>query len=247
VTLAADEVAAGLPFSLGGEVRAAGGSQAEIERAFHESWRLVEAGVTHLAVDVTAVPPAERGAVAAELGRAAHERGLGVELVAPGEGGATAPGPVAGVVEALSARGFPPDAVSVRGAAPAGAEGARAEVRRLAQICAALGGMPILRRGPTTPELLRLLAASPIRGCEDGGAAEGAASGAVPWGLVGAAPEGPSRSTRLELAVAQLSEEGVERLEARAYVEVADLIDRLGAAGSGAAIAASLEAELGLP
>ena len=247
VTRAADEVAAGLPFSLGGEVRAGGGSRQEVERAYHESWRLVEAGVTHLAVDVTAVSPADRGAVAAELGRAAHERGLGVDLVAPGEGGTVTPGPVAAVVEALSARGFHPDAVSVRGVAPAGADGARAEVRRLAEICAALGGLPVLRRGPTTPELLRLLAASPIRGCEDGGAAERAASGAVPWDLVGAAPEGPSRSTRLELAVAELSEEGVERLEARAYVEVADLLDRLGAAGSGAALVASLEAEPGPP
>jgi hypothetical protein len=247
VTLAADEVAGGLPFSLGGEVRADGASPAEIERAFHESWRLVEAGVTHLAVDVTAVPAADRGAVAAAIGRAAHERGLGVDLVAPGEGGAVAPGPLAALVESLSARGVPPDAVSVRGEGATGSDRARAEARRLAEICAALGGLPVLRRGPTTPELLRLLAISPIRGCEDGGAAERAASAAVPWELVGPAPEGPSRSTRLELAVAELSEQGAERLEARAYVAVAELLELLGAAGSGAALAAALEAELDRP
>ncbi|HSN92249.1 MAG TPA: hypothetical protein VLS93_13545 [Anaeromyxobacteraceae bacterium] len=244
VTGAADEVAGGLPFSLGGEVRAGGGSRQEVERAFNESWRLVAAGVTHLAVDVDAVPPADRGAVAAELGRAAHERGLGLDLFAPGQGTGGAPGPVAEVVEAMSARGSPPDAVSVRGAAPEGTAGARAEVRRLAEICAALGGLPVLRRGPTTPDLLRILAASPVRGCEDGCAAERAARLAVPWDLIGVPPEGVGGSTDLERAVAELSEEAAERLEARAYLEVAEMLDRLGAAGSGPAIAASLEAEL---
>jgi hypothetical protein len=61
--------------------------------------------------------------------------------------------------------------------------------------------------------------------------------------LAGAA-EGPSRSTPLERAVAALGAGAAERLEARAYVEVADLLERLGASGSGVAITTALVAEM---
>lgn len=243
VTAAADELAGGLPFSLGGEVLVAAAEPADLERALGECWRLVEAGVTHLALDVAAVPPDRRGDVAAELARAARERELGVELVLPAES-AAAFGQALAVVEAMAERGAPPDALGLRGGAVPGAEEARADVRRLAEACAALGGLPVLRRGPVGPEVLRVLAASPVRGCEDGGAAERAAAAAIPWELLGPEPEGPSRSTPLERAVAELSASGVERLEARAYVEVADLLERLGTGGSGVAVAAALEADL---
>jgi hypothetical protein len=245
VTAAADELAGGLPIALGGEVLLPGATEADAERALEETWRLIEAGVTHLALDVSAAPADRRGALAAELGRAAHERELGVELLAgpAGERGAP-PGTLGADVEAMSARGVPPDAVGVRGGeAPRAAE-VRSEVRWLAEVCAALGGLPVFRRGPVGPDLLRVLAASPIRGCEDGGAAERAVRAAVPGDLLAGAAEGPSRSTPLERAVAALGAGAAERLEARAYVEVADLVERLGASGSGAAIATALVAEM---
>lgn len=243
VTAAADELAGGLPFSLGGEVILTGPEQADLERALGQCWRLVDAGATHLALDVAAVPADRRGELAAALGRGAHERGLGVELILPADGGGGTSA-VAAAVRAMSEAGVPPDAVGLGGAAVPGAAEARAEVRRLAEACAALGGLPVLRRGPIGPEILRVLAGSPVRGCEDGGAAERAATAAIPWDLLGPPPEGPSRSTPLERAVAELSDAGMERLEARAYVEVADLLERLGAGGSGFAVVAALEAEL---
>ena len=128
-------------------------------------------GLTHLAVDAIAVAPQERARLLAEVaarrGRAGHlgrVRGAargGGRLGAGGRGAARGAGrarPVAGPRE----RPLP---------APAGVEEARRQVSALARLGAALAGVPVLRRGPTSPELLGLLPGSAVRACDDGGAA----------------------------------------------------------------------------
>jgi hypothetical protein len=112
------------------------------------------------------------------------------------------------------------------------------------EACQALGGLPVMRRGEVTPDLLAALAGSPVKACEDGGAAARAATAAIPFELLQPAPDVPSRITALESAAAELSEHGAERLESRAYVETAELIERLGAGGSAEALARALEREL---
>ncbi|MFO0581144.1 MAG: hypothetical protein U0229_02625 [Anaeromyxobacter sp.] len=81
VAEAADEIAAGLPIFLAGEVSPAGGDAAALERALAEAWALVDAGVTHLAVDVSAVPPEARAATLAALANPALERGIALDVI----------------------------------------------------------------------------------------------------------------------------------------------------------------------
>lgn len=228
VTAAADEVAAGLPIFLSAEVRVAGETALEVERARQEAWRLVDAGLTHLAVDVAAVAATERARVLADVAGAALERGVCLDCVVPIEPGAPARR-AAALFEELAALRAPPDVASVRCPAPQRPEDARAQVAALARLSAALAGIPILRRGPVARPLLGLLAGSPVRACEDGGAA--AARALAP--LAGGAD-----------AAAGLGAEDAERLEARAYVEVVDLLERLGAGGSARGLARALEARL---
>jgi hypothetical protein len=243
VTRAADELAGALPIFLSAELAVEGPSEPQVERAFNQAWRLVTAGITHLAVDAEAVPAAERARAVEEVARVAAERGICVDLVFPLEDAGT-PARIAAACELLSERGIAPDLVSVRCAAPAGRDEARQQVRRLVEVCAALRGLPVMRRGEITGDLVAALAGSPVKACEDGGAAERAATATIPFDLLPPASDRPSRTTALETAVAELSGEGAERLEVRAYVEVADLVDRLGAAGSALPIARALEREL---
>jgi hypothetical protein len=243
VTRAAGEVASGLPIFLSAEIALEGAAQAQVERASHAAWRLVEAGVTHLAVDAGAVAAAERAAAVEEVARVAVERGICVDLVVAPADGLPPPAEVAAALDALAARGAAPDLVSVRCPAPASAEEARGQVRHLVAICAALGGVPVMRRGETVREIYDALAGSPVKACDDGGVAAGAATAMIPWELLGPAPE-ERRESAVELAARELSPEGADRLEARAYVEVAEQVERLGAGGSGLALARALEAEL---
>jgi hypothetical protein len=243
---------------LAGELRVGGEGEAAVERAFHEAWRLVEAGLTHLAIDVGPVAPADRARVFADVARAAVERGLGLELLVPVRGSTShdgdvpAPAEAAALLDALARRGVSPDLAGVRLGAPADAAAAREQARRLAELCAALAGLPLVRRGPVNAAALAALAPGPssscgpgpMSGCEDGGQASAAALSVVPWELL----EGPGadepRASPLERAVAALDAESADRLEARAYVEVLDFVESLAAGGSAAAVAGALERQL---
>jgi hypothetical protein len=228
VTGAADELAAGLPLVLAGEVAVAGDGALDVERAVAECWALVDAGLTHVSLDGTAVAPAERGRVLAEVAAPAVERGLGVDWVLPFEdvsGAAT--GAVAGL-QALARHGFRPDLAAVCCPAPEDERAARAQADGLARLALALRGTPVMRRGPVAPALLAALQGSPVRVCDDGGAAAAPASGA-----------------RGEGAPAPEAGEEAERREARAYAEATDLVEGLGASGSAGALAAGLLRRLG--
>jgi hypothetical protein len=96
-----------------------------------------------------------------------------------------------------------------------------------------------------TRPLLALLPGSPVRACEDDGQAAARAVDLIPWDLLveAGAPE-ETRANRLERAAAELSQDGADRLEARAYVEVMDFVEALGAAGSARAVSRALERRL---
>jgi hypothetical protein len=243
VAEAADEVAAGLPIVLSADLVVDGEGATELARASEEAWRLVDAGVTHLAVDLAAVAAAQRGRVLGEVAGAAAERGASVEVVVPLDGGAQAARRAADLVEEVGRRGGSVDAASVRCPAPADDDEARLQSAALARLSQALGGVPVVRRGPVTPRVLALLRGSPVKACEDGGAAAARAIGLLPLELVDA-EEGNTRASRLERAAAELSQDGADRLEARAYVEVVDFMERLGARGGALALTRALERRL---
>jgi hypothetical protein len=64
----------------------------------------------------------------------------------------------------------------------------------------------------------------------------------VPVGLVEA--DADQRESPLERAAAELSDEAADRLEARAYVEVMELVERLGARDAAPAVLRALERSL---
>ena len=245
VARAADEVAAGLPIFLSGEVVVPGEGATQVERAARDAWRLVEAGLTHLAVDAAAVAPEERGRVVADVAQAAFEHGASLDVVVPLAEGAQAGPRAAAILDELAARGTPADVASVRCPAPADDDEARVQAAALARIAQALSGVPLMRRGGTTPRLVELLLRSPVKLCDDGGAAGARALGLVPFDLVASPGEGEeTRASPLERAVAELSDETADRLEARAYVDAIDFLERLGARGSASEIGAVLRRRL---
>jgi hypothetical protein len=241
VTSAADELAAGLPIFLVGEVVVEGRREAEVEAAFKAAWRLADAGLTHLTVDLSAVPEEARVEVLERVSAPAIERGLGLDCIVPaGEEAAARP-----MFAELARRDAAPDMASLRCEAPEGPAEARAQVKDLLTLCASLAGTPVLRRGPVTADLLGSLKGSPVAGCEDGGAAAAAAVLMIPY-----APRPPDlgRGTgALEKAEAELSEAGLARLETQAYLEVLDFLERLGAAGSAPRLVRALEKRLAEP
>jgi len=245
VANAADEIAAGLPIFLSAEVVVDGEGATQVERAYHEAWRLVGAGITHLAIDVAAVVPGERGRVVGELAQAGSEHGICVELVVSLSEGSQAARRAAAILDELARAGTPLDLASVKCPPPADDDEARLQIATLARICHALSGVPVMRRGPVTPAVLELLRGSPVRACEDGGAASGRALGALPLDLV-QPPEGgqETRESALERAAAELSDDGADRLEARAYVDALEFLEGLGARGSAPALARALERRL---
>jgi hypothetical protein len=246
VTRAADEVAPGLPIFLSADVVVEGEGGTQVERAASEAWRLVGAGVTHLAVDLAAIVPGERGRVVREVAAAAYEHGCCVDVVIPLGDGAQAGPRAAATFDELARRGTPADLASVRCAPPADADEARLQAAALARICLALKGVPVMRRGPVTPALLELLRGSPVKACEDGGAVAARATGGLPRS---AATSGGERrdASALERAAAALPPEEAERLEALAYVDALDFLERLGAGGSAAALSRALERSLEEP
>ncbi|HET7825854.1 MAG TPA: hypothetical protein VFK90_10990 [Anaeromyxobacter sp.] len=246
VTEAADEVAAGSPIFLCGEVVVAGEDAMRVERAFHEAWRLVGAGITHLGLDVAAVAPAERARVVSEIAAAGVENGICVDVVLPLSEGAHGARRAAELLDELGRRGAAADVVSVRCPAPATRDEARLQAAALARICQALRGVAVMRRGPVTPELLDVLRGSPVRLCDDGGAISARAVRAMP-GFEEAEPGGEpqdGRGNAFERAAAELDDAGTERVEARAYVDALDFLERLGARGTAPAIARALERRL---
>jgi hypothetical protein len=245
VTRAADELAAGLPIVLAAEVVVDGEGGPELTRATEDAWRLVDAGVTHLAVDVCAVAPGERGRILGEVAQAALDRGASVEVVVPLSEGAQGARRAADLLDEVARRGGEVDAAGVRCPLPADDAEARLQAAALARLSQALAGLPVVRRGPVTPRALELLRGSPVKACEDGGAAAARALGLLPVELVEAAEGTPTRASRLERAAAELSDEGADRLEARAYVDAVDFLEGLRARGGALALTRALERRLG--
>jgi hypothetical protein len=241
VTRAADELAAGLPIFLVGEVEAEGPGDREVEAARRAAWRLADAGLTHLTVDLTALPAELRAEALQRIAAPALERGLGLDCVV--EAGAVAEVP--SLFASLARQDAAPDMASLYCEVPESPAEAHAQVKELLALCARLSGTPVLRRGPVTPELLASLKGSPVAGCEDGGAATAAAVVVIPY-----QPRPPDQGRgqgALERAEAELSEAGRARLETRAYLEVLDFLEQLGVAGSAPRLVRALERVLAAP
>ena len=243
VARAADELAAGLPLVLAAEVVVGGEGGPLVERATAAVWRLLDAGITHLAFEVDAVAPEERGRVLAELAAPALERGVGVECVLPLSGDAASARRAVALVAELASRDAPLDAAGVRCAAPRDAEGARAQVGVLTRVAQALGRVPIIRRGPVTPALFGALAGAPVSGCDDAGAVADAA-GDVHERTGDARDREAWRARWQARAEAELGAPALERLEARAFVTAGELIESLGAAQSAVTLVRTLERRL---
>ncbi len=237
------EIAAGLPIFLSAEVAVAGEGGLEVERAVEEAWHLVDAGITHLAVDVAGVAPGERGRVAGRVAEAAAESGACVDVVVSLAEGVAGVGRAAIMIDDLARQGGAVDVASLRCPAPADERDARRQAELLARVAQAIGGVPLMRRGPITPAIVALLRGSQVRACEDGGAVGARAMALVPGGAPGAEGAG-SRESQLERAVAGLSLDARARLESRAYVDALDLIEALGASDGATSLSRALERRL---
>jgi hypothetical protein len=244
VTGAADEVAAGLPLFLAAEVVVSGEGATQVDAAVAIAWKLVDAGLTHLAVDASAAVPGERARVIAAVAEPALARGIALDVVLPLADAAQRAARAAATLDGLARIGVRPDLASVRCPAAPDADGARAQAGALARVAEALRGTPVMRRGPVTAEVLAALRGGPVRAVSDGGAATARAIEVIPWELLPSADDRPPRASELEAAVLELSEEGLDRMESQAYVEASELIERLGARGSARAVTDVLEARL---
>ncbi len=254
-----DELAPRLPVFFSAEV-VVGGSDEDLERSTREAWRLVEAGVTHLAVDVQAVPSERRAEAVRRLAQPALEQELGLDLVLPQEAGRPSAGAAATLLEELLEAGISPDVASGRWPLPRDEAEARTQARQLVDLCGWIDPVPLLRRGVVSSLLLAQLAGTPVRICEDGGAAQSAARRAL-----GLAPEGeetPRLAARERLRRVPDGAQGVDgfavshapardaremppeigdRPEALAYVETLAFLEALGAVGSAGRLLRALE------
>jgi hypothetical protein len=212
---AAEEVAPGHPFVAAAELAVAGADPASAERAALDAAALVDAGLGHLALDATAIPAPERARAAAGAGAVATERELGLELVLdPAE--STRPDRAAAAVAALRLRGIPVDLVRAAFVAPADDADAKAQARALL-LLARQATVGVARAGPTTPGLLALLAASPVRACDDAGAVlraalrargDDARAEALAWSEAGAFVEALAAAGSAPALAARFGEEG---------------------------------------
>jgi len=233
VAIAADELVPGLPFFISGEVAVGDGSEA-LDQAFAAAHRLMEAGATHLAVDVSAVALARRAHAASQVAGVAAERELAVECVLPGGPDALDPDAAVAFVEEFEGWGVRADVVGVRLGAGAAPADPLAQRTRLDVLAEALGEHALLRRGPLPAGAAAALRGSRLRACEDGGAALGAGWRSLPPELRRGA--GGGRGGQV------LPEAAAERLEALAYLEVSGFLEAIGCAGSARAVAAALGA-----
>jgi hypothetical protein len=195
-------------------------------------------------VDATRVAPSERARIVAAVAEPALSRGVALEVVLPLADAAQRAVRAGAALDGLARLGLRPDLVSVRCPAAPDAEAARAQAGALARVVDALRGTPVMRRGPAGNAVLDALAGGPVRAVSDGGAATARAIEAIPWELLPSTDGRAPRASDLDAAVGELSQDGLDRLEARAYVETADLLDRLGTRGSARALARVLEARL---
>jgi len=76
---AVDGLAALWPIFLAGEVVVEGAEPSSLEAARAAAWRLADAGLTHLAVDLSRLPAEARADALRVVAEAALERGLGLE------------------------------------------------------------------------------------------------------------------------------------------------------------------------
>jgi hypothetical protein len=237
VARAADELAPRLPFFVSGEVTLDG--DGGIEAGFAAAHRLLEAGVTHLAVDVSALSLERRAEAAARLAGLAAEREIAVDCALPvADALPTIDGAIA-YVEEFEGFGVRADIVSLRCRPPADDASAQEEVRALTALGAALG-RPVLRRGALPDVAVAALRASGVCAVEDGGRAlaAGARAARSDAAVRTASGEADARG-------AALSPEAVNRVEALAYSEASALLDALGVAGSAAAVEVALAGTVG--
>jgi hypothetical protein len=236
VTRAADEWAPRHPIFLTGEVILAGGSELELERAQREGWRLVDAGATHLAIDLQAVPEEARAQALLRTAEAALEREIGVDVVVPMDGTLPSAPRAAALLEKLEDLGLRPDLASARFPLPAGEEDERTQRRVLLDLCGWIDGTPLLRRGPVSRAVLASLRNLPVGACDDGGVALAAATLAAGLPPEPGAPPPLARQGRAPAPPLELG----DLPEALAYVEVAAFLEALGAPGSAPAVAQGL-------
>ncbi len=103
-----------------------GATPPAVERALQDCWRLVDAGLTHVAFDASALAPAERARALLAVAVPVEERGLAFDCVLAIDEPGAARSAVALVAE-LARGGLRPDLVSVRCPAPAAEVAARAQ------------------------------------------------------------------------------------------------------------------------
>jgi hypothetical protein len=247
VAAAADQMAPGLPLVLAAPVRLLPGDGVEAARARRLVHRLVDAGLTHLVLDLDGIPAEARAEEAARAADPALELGLGVECLLPGPPvGLPEPEDSFALLAELASLGATPDLAGVRCPAPEGEEAAEAQAERLLALAGAAGGVALCRRGPGAAEVAPRLARGAVRAWDDGGRATAAASA----GAAAAGGPGDERSAIGSGATgdraAAVDGHGAEAGEARAYAAVAAFLDAIGAAGSadvlGAALARAREA-----
>ena len=169
------------------------------------------------------------------MAEAGFDRGLSVEAVVPLGEGAQAGPRAAALFEEVARRGPALDLASVRCPAPQGDDEARLQAAALARVSQALAGVPVMRRGTgdaRAPRAAPRLADRGVRGRRRRGRQRGRRH---PARARGGQAEATSRASPLERAAGELSGEGADRLEARAYVEVMDFLERLGARGGAVA------------
>lgn len=205
----ADEIAPGLPLLLGATVSAGTGAS-EGARAFRLAQRLVDAGITHLILEVDALEPARRAEQFARIAEPALERGFGVECLLPGGvDGLPDAEDTFSLLSELASLGASPDLAGVR----LPANGDEKAARALERLFDSAGGVGLACRGAGAARAARLVRPGLLRAVDDGGAALSHCEG----------------------------EGDPERAEARAYGEVAGLIDTLHSEGSAAVLASALE------
>ncbi|GEJ58436.1 hypothetical protein [Anaeromyxobacter diazotrophicus] len=224
---AADELAPRLPFFASAEVVVEDGEEG-LERAHAGAHRLVEAGVTHLAVDVAAVAPARRAQAAARVAGVAAERELAVECVIAPD--ALDPAAATAFLEEFEGWGVRADLVGLR-CADAALPGEAQRQRGAMDALAGALDRPVLRRGGLGSGAAGAFRGGRLRLCEDGGAALAAGWRALPAVL---RERGPGRGEQL------LAASDAERIEALAYSEAAALIEALGAEGTAPELVAAL-------